>query len=50
VDITSSASIRALFESVGPVDGVIVASGAARRKPLADLQDEDFEFSLAFAA
>jgi NAD(P)-dependent dehydrogenase (short-subunit alcohol dehydrogenase family) len=46
VDISSPASIRALFEAVGPIDGVICASGAARFKPLAKLDDEDFEFSL----
>jgi NAD(P)-dependent dehydrogenase (short-subunit alcohol dehydrogenase family) len=46
VDITDPASIRALFEAVGPVDGVIAAAGAARRKPLPQLEDQDFEFSL----
>jgi NAD(P)-dependent dehydrogenase (short-subunit alcohol dehydrogenase family) len=46
VDISQPTSIRALFEAVGPVDGVISAAGAARRKPLAQLEDEDFEFSL----
>ena len=45
-DITSSASVRALFEAVGPVDGVICASGAARFKPLAQLDEEDFAFCL----
>jgi NAD(P)-dependent dehydrogenase (short-subunit alcohol dehydrogenase family) len=46
VDISDPTSIRALFEAVGPVDGVIIAAGAARLKPLAQLEDEDFEFSL----
>ena len=46
VDITSAASIRALFEALGPVDGVICASGAARFKPLGQLHDEDFAFCL----
>jgi NAD(P)-dependent dehydrogenase (short-subunit alcohol dehydrogenase family) len=46
VDITQPTSVRALFEAVGPVDGVIIAAGAARLKPLAQLEDEDFEFSL----
>ena len=46
VDISSAASIQALFEAIGPVDGVISASGAARFKPLAQLDDEDFAFSL----
>jgi dTDP-4-dehydrorhamnose reductase len=46
VDITQRTSIRALFDAVGPVDAVISAAGAVRRKPLAELGDEDFEFSL----
>ena len=46
VDISSASSIHALFEAVGPVDGVISASGAARFKPLAQLDDADFAFSL----
>jgi NAD(P)-dependent dehydrogenase (short-subunit alcohol dehydrogenase family) len=46
VDITEPTSIRALFEAVGQVDGVIIAAGAVRHKPLAQLEDEDFEFSL----
>ena len=46
VDISSPASVRALFEAVGPVDGIISAAGAARFKPLAQLDDEDFAFCL----
>lgn len=46
VDITAMASIRALFEAVGPFDGVICTSGAARFKPLAQLNEEDFAFCL----
>jgi NAD(P)-dependent dehydrogenase (short-subunit alcohol dehydrogenase family) len=46
VDIAAPDSVRALFEAAGPVDGVICASGAARFKPLAQLGDEDFTFSL----
>jgi len=46
VDISSAASIQALFEAIGPIDGVISASGAARFKPLAQLDDADFAFSL----
>jgi len=46
VDISSPASIRALFDAVGPVDGIISAAGAARFKPLAQLEDEDFAFCL----
>src|SRR5689334_9844079 len=46
VDIASMASIRALFDAAGPVDGVISAAGAARFKPLAQLDDDDFAFCL----
>jgi len=46
VDIASMASIRALFDAAGPVDGVIGAAGAARFKPLAQLDDDDFAFCL----
>src|SRR5438477_3429063 len=46
VDISSPASVRALFAAVGPIDAVISTSGAARFKPLAQLSDDDFEFSL----
>src|SRR5438105_11999830 len=41
VDISSPTSIRALFAEVEPIDGVISAAGAARRKPLAQMQDDD---------
>jgi NAD(P)-dependent dehydrogenase (short-subunit alcohol dehydrogenase family) len=46
VDISSPASIRSLFEAVGAIDGVISATGAARFKPLDQLDDEDFAFCL----
>ena len=46
VDISSPESVRALFAAAGPVDGVISAAGAARFKPLAQLHDDDFAFSL----
>lgn len=47
VDIAEPASIRAMYEAVGRVDAVISAAGnAARRKPLTELTDEDFAFSL----
>jgi NAD(P)-dependent dehydrogenase (short-subunit alcohol dehydrogenase family) len=47
VDISDPASVRALFASVGAVDAVVSASGAAAWKPLDQLTDEDFAFSLA---
>src|SRR5215469_11351677 len=46
VDIASPDSIRALFDAAGPLDGVISAAGAARFKPLDQLADEDFAFSM----
>ena len=47
VDISDPASLRALFERVGRVDAIVSAAGNAAWKPLAELTDEDFAFSLA---
>jgi NAD(P)-dependent dehydrogenase (short-subunit alcohol dehydrogenase family) len=46
VDIAEPASIRALYERVGVVDAVVCAAGQARFEPLAELGDEDFDYSL----
>jgi NAD(P)-dependent dehydrogenase (short-subunit alcohol dehydrogenase family) len=46
VDISDAASIRALFARIGRVDAVVSAPVAAAFKPLRDLADADFEFSL----
>jgi NAD(P)-dependent dehydrogenase (short-subunit alcohol dehydrogenase family) len=46
VDISDPASLRALFERVGQVDAIISAAGSAAWKPLAELSDADFDFSL----
>ncbi len=46
VDIADPESIRALFERVGHVGAVVCAAGQAAFKPLADLSDDDFTFSL----
>ena len=46
VDIGDPASVRALYRSVGALDAVVSVAGAAAWKPLADLGDEDFAFSL----
>ncbi len=46
VDIEDPASIRALYQRVGRVDAVISAAGGAAWKPLAELTDQDFAFSL----
>ncbi|MGO3153896.1 MAG: short chain dehydrogenase [Galactobacter sp.] len=42
VDITDQASVKILFDSVGAVDAVIVASGAVPYKPLTELTRDDF--------
>lgn len=48
VDLGDPASIRAMYASVGRVDAVVSAAGAtASRKPLAELTDEDFAYSIA---
>src|SRR4029077_7870651 len=46
VDIADPASIRGLYAKVGKVGAVISAAGQARFKPLDDLSDADFRFSL----
>lgn len=46
VDISDAGSIRALFERTGRVDAIISAAGQAAFKPLAELSDADFAFSL----
>jgi NAD(P)-dependent dehydrogenase (short-subunit alcohol dehydrogenase family) len=46
VDISDAASIRALFARIGRVDAVVSAAAPAAFKPLTDLADADFEFSL----
>jgi NAD(P)-dependent dehydrogenase (short-subunit alcohol dehydrogenase family) len=46
VELSDAASIIAMYKLVGRVDAVISAAGQARFKPLTDLSDEDFEFSL----
>ena len=47
VDISKPDSIRQLFTRVGKVDAIVSAAGSAAFKPLADLTDEDFVFSLS---
>jgi NAD(P)-dependent dehydrogenase (short-subunit alcohol dehydrogenase family) len=46
-DIASKDSIVRLFESVAPFDAVVSAAGLARFRPLEELTDEDFAFTLA---
>jgi NAD(P)-dependent dehydrogenase (short-subunit alcohol dehydrogenase family) len=47
VDITSTTSIRRLFDAVAPFDALVCAAGAGRFAALSALTDEDFQFSLA---
>ena len=46
VDIADPASVRDLYRQVGKVGAVISAAGQARFKPLDELSDADFRFSL----
>jgi len=46
VDMANIDSIRKMYASVGKVDAVISAAGNAAFKPLLELSDEDFLFSL----
>jgi NAD(P)-dependent dehydrogenase (short-subunit alcohol dehydrogenase family) len=46
VDLSDPTSIRALLKRVGRVDAIISAAGQAAFKPLAELKDEDFAFSI----
>ena len=48
LDVASRESIEQLYAAVGPFDALIAASGrSARFKPLEELTDEDFQFTLA---
>jgi NAD(P)-dependent dehydrogenase (short-subunit alcohol dehydrogenase family) len=47
VDISKPDSVRQLFAGVGTVDAIVVAAGSAVFKPLAQLTDEDFAFTLS---
>jgi NAD(P)-dependent dehydrogenase (short-subunit alcohol dehydrogenase family) len=46
VDISDPQSIRDLFSRVGRVDAIVSAAGQAAFKPLAELTDADFAFSI----
>ena len=46
LDLADSASIQRLYEKVGRVDAVVCAAGATRFRPLSELSEEDFRFSL----
>src|SRR5918911_4032874 len=46
VDLTDEDSIRYLYHRLGRFDAVIIAAGQAAWKPLGELTDQDFAFSL----
>lgn len=45
-DMSDPASVRALFERVGPVDAVVCCAGAVPFKPLPELTAEDYRAGL----
>jgi NAD(P)-dependent dehydrogenase (short-subunit alcohol dehydrogenase family) len=47
VDLARADSIQAMYRTVGKIDAVVSAAGNAAFKPLAQLSDIDFQFSLA---
>ncbi len=47
VDIAAAASLRRLFEKVGPVDGIVCTAGMARFLPWAQATDEDWAHGVA---
>ena len=46
VDLADGDSIRALYKRVGPIEAVVSVAGEAAWKPLAELTDKDFAFSV----
>ena len=46
VDIADAASIAAMYEAVGQVDGVVCCAGIGAFKPLTETTDEDIEVTL----
>ena len=45
VDATDPGSVERLFRDAGPFDALVSLVGGARLKPVAELTEEDFEFS-----
>ena len=44
VDMTSSDSVREMFDAIGSVDAVVCAAGDAAFKPMGELTDDDYAF------
>jgi NAD(P)-dependent dehydrogenase (short-subunit alcohol dehydrogenase family) len=47
VDMTSTESIRNLFENVGPIDAVVCTAGEFRFGPMDGLSDDDYAWGFA---
>ena len=47
VDLADPISIQAMYQAVGILDAVVSTAGLARFKPLDQLSDDDFQFSLS---
>ena len=45
-DYTDGTDVRRLYDEVGPLDAVVCCAGGARFKPLGELTDDDFAFTL----
>lgn len=48
VDITEPDSIRAMYDELDRVDGVVACAGGGAMKPLTDLTDEEIEGTLGY--
>lgn len=46
LDLTDSGSIRAAYESLGPVDAVVSAAGHVKFAPFGEMQEEDYAIGL----
>ena len=47
VDVADHGSVARLFQDIGPFDALVSLAGGARFKPIGELTDEDFAFSLS---
>jgi len=47
VDVADPGSVARLFQDLGPFDALVSLAGGARFKPIGELTDEDFAFSLS---
>ncbi|MDB5538126.1 MAG: Aklaviketone reductase, partial [Devosia sp.] len=47
-DIQDKASLEKLFAAIGEVDAIVSAAGGGAFKPITELSDEDYAFSLGY--